>query len=116
MPTKKDLFFGKSTHYAENFAELCGTLHLVVMPNRDVVSLHCQSMTMRASAALAEKLQTGLHFARLHEPCHRIKELPSQTLIFRTDLTKLTKAASLKARSCRLCRRREMSVGGLILM
>ena len=39
------------------------------MPKKDVVPLHCQSMTMRASAALAEKLQTGLHFARLHEPC-----------------------------------------------
>ena len=26
-------------------------------------------MTMRASAALAEKLQTSLHFARLREPC-----------------------------------------------
>ena len=39
------------------------------MPIFVVVSLHGQSMTMRASAALAEKLQTGLHFARLHEPC-----------------------------------------------
>ena len=47
------------------------------MPKSDVVTLHCQSMTMRASAALAGKLQTGLHFARLHEPCIRIKELPS---------------------------------------
>ena len=52
----------------KNFAELCSTLHFVEVPKILAVSLHCQSMTMRVSAALAEH-ESRLSCARLHEAC-----------------------------------------------
>ena len=51
----------------------------------------------------------GIHIINLLDAAIYFSQIIS--LLPHTNLTNLTKTASLKARSCRLCRRREMSVG-----